>query len=172
MKAICCAIGLSTAVSCAAAFAQENDQKMTTIQKIDLGDEAPKSPVFILTIFDVKKAKVPGSRAHAILRQMRKRTRVEFEAAGLPKGLWKLAYASTCPTGENGPISLAQYKKSWTELNEIKITSTHVSVEKSHMDKDLRPGGKNKIVLEGKSLGLFQVLPHKKVLRIDCKLQN
>lgn len=168
MKTIFCVLWLISV----AAYAQENDQKMTTIQKIDLGDEAPKSPLYILTIFDVKKAKVPGSRAHAILRQMRKRTRVEFEAAGLPRGVWKLAFASTCPAGENGPISVNQYKKSWTELNEIKIVSTHVSVEKSHMDKDLRPGGKNKIVLEGKSLGLFQVLPHDKVLRIDCKQQT
>lgn len=168
MKSILCVLAMLSAAS----FAQDNDQRMTTIQKIDLGDDVPKSPVYILTIFDVKKAKVPGSRAHAILRQMRKRTRVEFEAAGLPRGVWKLAFANSCPAGENGPISLAQYKKSWTELNEIKIISTHVSVEKSHMDKDLRPGGKNKIHLEGKSLGLFQVLPHNKLLRIDCKLQT
>jgi hypothetical protein len=152
--------------------ADDADQRMTTIQKIDLGDETPKSPVYILTIFDVTKAKVPGSRAHAILRQMRKRMRVEFESAGLPKGEWKLAFASTCPAGENGPITSAQYAKHWTELSDIKIKSTHVSAEKSHMDMDLRPGGQNKIVLEGQSLGLFQVLPHGKMLRIDCKPQH
>jgi hypothetical protein len=103
---------------------------------------------------------------------MRKRVRVEFESAGLPRGAWKLAFASTCPSGESGPITLARYKKHWTELNDIKIKSTHVSVEKSHMNMDLRPGGQNKIVLEGQSLGLFQVLPHGKLLRIDCKPQH
>lgn len=152
--------------------ADDVDQRMTTIQKMDLGDEAPKSPVYILTIFDVAKAKVPGSRAHAILRQMRQRVRVEFEAAGLPKGGWKLAFASSCVAGENAPITLAQYKRNWTELSDIKIKSTHVSVEKSHRNMDLRPGGENKIVLEGKSLALFQLLPHGKVLRIDCKAQH
>jgi hypothetical protein len=171
-KSIVLMIGAAILTLSSQAHADDGDQHMTTIQKFDLGDEASQSPVYILTTFDVTKARVPGSRAHAILRQMRKRVRVEFESAGLPKGVWKLAFASSCPAGENGPITLAQYKKHWTELNDIKIKSTHVSVEKSHMDMDLRPGGQNKIVLEGKSLGLFQVLPHGKVLRIDCKPQH
>lgn len=140
---------------------------MGTIHKIDLGDETPKSESFILTQFDVKKVKVPGARAHAIVRQMRKRTRAEFEGNGLPKGNYRLAYATSCPSGNS--LTAAQYKN-WRELLEVKIVSPHVSVEKSHPDIDLRPGGSAGNFLEEKSLALFQRQKNGKFLKLDCQV--
>ncbi len=156
----------------ASASGDDVDQAIGTIHKIDMTDNTPKAPNYVLIIFDVKKVKVPGAHGHSILRQFAKRVRAEFEGAGLPKGPYRLAVASSCPAGENGPVSMSHFKKIWTELHRFKVTSTHIATEKSQVDTTLRPGGKGHLILEGKVLALFQELKGDKILRVDCKPIN
>lgn len=144
----------------AAAFAQDEDAKMQTIHQIDLGKEEPKSgDNYALMLFDVKKVKVPGSRAHIIFRQFSKRVRLEFEAAGIPKGKYRIGIHSGCPKSE----------KAWTILHEAFQESTFLATEKSLPKHALRKAPvSGQTILEGMNVGLFQV-KGKNSLLVDCK---
>lgn len=143
------------------ALADDKDSSITTIHNIDLTtNEGPSGPNYILILLDVKKAKVPGSRAHIIFRQFSKRVRLEYEASGLPFGKYKIGiHPTSCPRQE----------KHWTILHTATQESTHLATEKSLPKHALRkaplPG---QSVLLGMSVGLFQIKGAKSVL-IDCK---
>jgi hypothetical protein len=148
--------------------ADDVDNSMSTIHKIDMTDDSPKSPNYVLTVFDVKALRVPGSSAHAILRQLNKRVRAEFEATGIPKGKYKLAISLDC-SGKTR-LTFAAYKKTWTELHSFKMVSTHIATEKSHYEMSLRPSAQAKTsVLEGKALALFHIEKGGMFNRVDCK---
>lgn len=153
----------------AAADDGERDSGVTTIKTIDMEAEGP-SPMqnagHILLLFDVGKVKVSGAHAHAILRQLQKRVRVEFESSGLPKGRYALAWAEQCAGA--GRLNLAQYKKRWNEIHHFQTTSTYIATEKSMAQTALRKGDRSSHVLEGKALALFQV-NKSQVELIDCK---
>lgn len=143
------------------AFAVE-ENAIGTIHKMDMTDEGgPKAPNYILLILDVKKAKVPGARAHVILRQLRKRVRIEFEGTGLPKGKYKIGLADNCSKANN-------FKAGWTELQELKVISLHTITEKANFKLSLREPKPGLTVVEGKALGLFRV-NGSSIQNIDCK---
>jgi len=148
---------------------KEIDQAIGTIHKIDLADEGPKAANHILVIMDLKRLKVPGARGHAIARQFTKRSRIEFEGSGLPKGKYSLAVSAECKTGT---LPAARYKSLLTELHQFSVTSTHIATEKSLPKASLRPpekGGSDLLVLEGKALTLFRIQKDK-YEAIDCKV--
>lgn len=150
---------LALSLACFSAVAQD-DSSITTIHNIDLSQEGPQGPNYTLIIFDVKKVKVPGSRAHVIFRQFSKRVRLEFESAGIPKGKYRIGIAAGCPANES----------QWTRLHEVRQTSTHLATEKSLPAYALRNAPANgQKSLKGMNVGLFQVKGKKAVL-IDCKL--
>lgn len=139
----------------------DEDQSMGSIHKIDLENEAPSAPNYVLLVLDVKKAGVPGARAHVILRQLRKRVRIEFEGTGLPKGKYKLALAGTCANIKN-------YKSGWTELQELSVIEQNTITEKANFQMSLREAKPGLTVMEGKALGLFRVNKGA-IQNIDCK---
>ncbi len=148
----------------------ERDSGITTIKTIDMEAESPTpapSAGHSLLQFDVSKMKVPGAHAHAILRQLQKRVRAEFESSGLPKGRYALAWAETCSGA--GRLSAAVYKKRWHEIHRFQTTSTYIATEKSMAQTSLRKGDQSPNVLEGKALALFHVTKDLFEL-IDCKL--
>lgn len=145
----------------APAFAQDEDARMQTIHQIDLGKEESKSgDSYALMLFDVKKVKVPGSRAHIIFRQFAKRVRLEFEAAGIPKGKYKIGVINSgCPGSENR----------WNIVHEAIQESTFLATEKSLPKHALRKAPvAGQTVLQGMNVGLFQV-KGKSSLLVDCK---
>ncbi len=142
-------------------WADDKDSSLTTIHNIDLtAPEGPGGPSFVLILLDVKKVKVPGSRAHIIFRQFSKRVRLEFEASGIPYGKYKIGvHTSGCPANE----------KSWTILHEAVQESTHLATERSLPKHALRKAVVNgQTVLQGQNVGLFQIKGAKSIL-IDCK---
>jgi len=142
------------------AFAADEDSSITTIHNIDLGqDSGPQGPNYTLIIFDVKKVKVPGSRAHVIFRQFNKRVRLEFEAAGIPKGKYRIGVSRGCSGNEDN----------WARLHEAEQSDTFLATEKSLPSHALRKAPvKNQTVLQGMNVGLFQVKGKKSTL-VDCK---
>jgi hypothetical protein len=138
------------------AWADDSDSHFGSVQKIDLGDEGPKSPNHLLLTMNLKKVK-PGALGQVIIYQFSKRVRLEFEAGGMPRGEYAMAVSSSC--------SLADYGK-WTELHRFKVTSDHIQTEKSLPKASVREAKPGILVLVGKSLGLFRVKPHQ---LIDCK---
>ena len=143
----------------------EIDQSIGTIHKIDLTDDKPKAPSYILLVFDLKKLKVPGSHGHSIVRQFTKRCRIDFDGSGMPKGNYTLGVAPSC---KSGSLTAAAYKSSVTELHRFNVSSTHVSTEKSLPKASLRDPGKGLLVLEGKALMLFHSVKNKFEI-VDCK---
>ena len=105
-------------LSSAQVWAEDIDQSIGSIHKIDMTDERAKGPDFVVVTLDLKKLRVPGSHAHVILRQFRKRCRIEFEGSGLPKGSYTLAKADSC-LGNS------------TDLHSFSVSSTHAATEKS-----------------------------------------
>lgn len=144
---------------------KEIDQSIGTIHKIDLADETPKGPNYILVVMDLKRLKVPGARGHSIVRQFTKRSRIDFDGSGLPKGKYTLAVADDC---KSGTLPAAKYKSALTELHQFQVISTHIATEKSLPKAALREPSKGLLVLENKSLHLFRVQKDK-FETIDCK---
>ncbi len=144
-----------------AAWSQDDDAKIQSIHNIDLGQQdGPSGPNYSLIVLDVKKAKVPGARAHIIFRQFSKRVRLEFEASGIPYGKYRIGIReSGCPGSE----------KAWTILHEAEQSSTHLATEKSLPKHALaKPVTPDQTILRGMNVGLFQV-KGKGSLLIDCK---
>jgi len=134
---------------------KEIDQSIGTIHKIDMSDDKPKGPTYILVSLDLKRLKVSGAHGHSIVRQFTKRSRIEFEGSGLPKGKYALGVASSC-------------KSAITDLHQFEVTSTHVSTEKSLPKAALREPGNGLLVLEGKFL-IFSRFVKGKFEAVDCK---
>jgi hypothetical protein len=148
------------------ALAQDVDSGVTAVHKINIGEEADQNDTnFIGFDLDVKRLKVPGSKANVILRQMTKRVRVEFEGAGIPRGKYTLAVSANCPSGRS--VSEGRYKADWTELHRFAVSTTHIETEKSAPDAALREGGR--LILFGKSFGFFKVGAGGALDVIDCK---
>ena len=146
---------------CASAIAgSDDDSSLTTIHNIDLtGQDGPVGPNYSLTLFNVKKVKVPGSRAHVIFRQFAKRVRLEFEASGIPYGKYHIGVSRGCSGVESN----------WTHLHEMEQTSTHLATEKSLPNYALRKAAAaGQTVLQGMNVGLFQIKGKKSTL-VDCK---
>ncbi len=147
---------------------KEIDQSIGTIHKMDMTDDKPAAaPVAsqILVVMDLKNLKVAGAHGHAIVRQFTRRSRIDFDGSGLPKGKYSLAVASSCKTGL---LTGAIYKSSVTELHSFNVTSAHVATEKSLPKASLRESGKGNLVLEGKALMLLRILKDKFEV-VDCK---
>ena len=144
-------------------WAEDTEADLNQVKEIDLSEERPgpanglKIPNHILLMLDLNKVKA-GQLAKVVFYQFSKRVRVEFEAAGLPKGEYILAVAAKC--------SPAQFGKSWTELHRFKSDAQQIQTEKSLPKATLREGKADLLVLGGKSLGLFRVKPAQLV---DCK---
>lgn len=161
LEMACALLPLLLVLGWSPVWAEDRDSSITTIHNIDLTtNEGPSGPNYILILLDVKKAKVPGSRAHIIFRQFSKRVRLEYEASGLPHGKYKIGiHPTSCPKSE----------KLWTILHSATQESTHLATEKSLPKHALRkavlPG---QSVLLGMNVGLFQSRGAKTTL-IDCK---
>ncbi len=140
---------------------------ISTIKTIDLENEGPQSPNYVLLTFDIKKLGVSGAHAHLILRQLNAKVRAEFEGSGMPKGGYTLAVADSCAAGA-ASMNKERYKKSWREIHSFQTKTTYVSTEKSIAGAALHKGGKVGDVLYGKAVGLFHVVKEK-FERVDCK---
>lgn len=143
-----------------AARAADDDSSITTIHNIDLTQETgPQGPNYSLIIFNVKKLKVPGSRAHVIFRQFSKRVRLEFEAAGIPLGKYRVGVSRGCSPQESN----------WTRLHEMEQSDTYLATEKSLPQHALRTAPvKGQQVLKGMNVGLFHV-KNKVAALVDCQ---
>ena len=155
-----CLLATIFAISVQAGAGPDDDSSLTTIHNIDLtGAEGPSAPNYSLTMFNVKKVKVPGSRAHVIFRQFAKRVRLEFEASGIPFGKYHVGVSRGC-SGQ---------ADNWTKLHEMEQTSTHLATEKSLPAYALRKAAAaGQSVLQGMNVGLFQLKGKKPVL-VDCQ---
>lgn len=151
-------------------FGADGDSGITSIHQIDLTQDGPKKPNFVLMHMNVGKLKARNSRGHVILRQFSKRVRAEFESENLPRGQYALAVASSCSPGGR-TLASDRYQKSWTELHRFKVESTHTQTEKSLPKAALHEPVGEQTVLAGKALGFFKVNKGKLEL-IDCKPIN
>ncbi len=138
------------------AFAESDEEnKVQNIKKMDLSEpDKPNGPGHTITMFDLKRLNVPGSHAHVVFNQLRKRVRIEFEGTGLPKGKYILGVAGNC--------SSQDFKRGWKERHRFASESTHVATEKAHYDLTLES-------LHGKAVGLFRADGGKTTF-VDCKI--
>ncbi|NJL23784.1 MAG: hypothetical protein HC902_00435 [Calothrix sp. SM1_5_4] len=97
-------------------MADEESPSMGTIRPLDFENEKPAEDSYKLIEFNFKKLKIPKAYGNSIVRQFSRRVRLEFEAAGLPKGSYTLAVAGRCAgrppcprnsIGSSGPSCIA-----------------------------------------------------------------
>ena len=150
-----------------AAAEEDINGGISTIKTIDLENDGPQSPNYVLLMLDIKKLGVSGAHAHLILRQLAGKVRAEFEGSGMPKGSYALAIADSCSVGTQF-MSKERYKKSWSEIHSFQTKTTYVSTEKSMNGAALHKGGKSATILDSKSIALFHVVKEK-FERVDCK---